>query len=214
MFNIDSLNNLQNSKTVIKMKSLIPSKSHLNFSTNKNSSSNLANLSETTLKSIKNGLTNELEKKKPLKPSFLINHKISDTERLKIRNINRKLIKNIDEKFGFNKQENFKIKSIKNVIQSHIDKSISKTFTFDFLRNYKIMNHVPKLHNLKNNSSGSKSKNIASGTTTIYFKKDPIKNNYLENLLLMQQDSSQILKRAWKWKNLKWLFENKKGKIH
>jgi hypothetical protein len=143
------------------------------------------------------------------RPDFLINNKISIDERLKIRKINKNPAINNQEIYF--KIKDKKIREIKTYLNKQIDKNYSKQYLVDFLLNYKQKSHTPELRNLQAHTSGAKIKNIDSGTTTILIKKDESKNKYLEKLLMMDSESSNLLKTAIKWKNLKWLFENKKG---
>lgn len=170
------------------------------------------NINSSTILGNKNNQSNKNELpviSKHNKPDFLINNKISIDERLKIRKINKNPSINNQETYFRIKDK--KIKAIKTYLNKQIDKNYSKQFLIDFLLNYKQKSHTPELRNLQGHNAGAKIKNIQNGTSTILIKKDVNENKYLEKLQTMNSESSNLLKTAIKWKNLKWLFENKKG---
>ena len=194
----NSFGKLSELNTFYKTKTIKPSNSH-------------SDLSQSGFTSVFPKSKFNEEKIKPNAPSFLVNKQISILERLRLRSISKKLFKNLEDK-NENQKETKKLNTIKFNVNKLIDKSSqSKTYSVDFLLNFKQKYNLPVLSNLMNHASGAKSKNISCGTSTIYLKKNEKKNIYLEQLLLMQPDSSYLLKKAIKWKNLKWLLEHKKG---
>ena len=73
---------------------------------------------------------------------------------------------------------------------------------------------VFKLKNFNFVKTGGKLKNVSHGSNTILFKKIENKNFFVEKMNDLKKYIPESIKKAIRWKNLKWLIMNNKSKIN
>lgn len=130
---------------------------------------------------------------------------ISSDDRTRLRSINKKVANEIKTAETISdKKDNFKL-----LCQS-VKYNKRLKFKLDTIINYKPLDKIPKIIDLKNKTI--RKKEIIKGTTTLLFRSSEKVGDYFEKLKKIKQDQI-LLKKAFKWKNLKWLLENKKCKI-
>ena len=131
---------------------------------------------------------------------------ISSDDRIKLRNINKKVANEIKTAETLSdKKDNFRL-----LCQSAKSNKTLK-FKLDTIINYKPLENMPKIFDLKNKTIRKKA--IHKGTTTIIVRSSEKNVDNFEKLKKIKNEQV-LLKKAFKWKNLKWLLENKKCMVN
>jgi hypothetical protein len=86
----------------------------------------------------------------------------------------------------------------------------NKTDLFTSYSQFKKMGSQLKGFNQTKN--GSKLKKVNNGTSCMLIKNSKSKNEYLEKMINLREDVPNIIRKAIRWKNLRWILVNRKRK--
>jgi len=69
-----------------------------------------------------------------------------------------------------------------------------------------------QLKGFNQTKNGSKLKKVNNGTSCMLIKNSKSKNEYLEKMINLREDVPNIIRKAIRWKNLRWILVNRKRK--
>ena len=132
------------------------------------------------------------------------NLQINSEDRLKLRNINKKIAKDIkNAEILADTRDSFKLlcKSVRS--NKNLKYKLDSIISYKSKDNQKVLNSKLK---------GSDKMDVKYGTSTLLFKNNDKRGDYLEQVVKFKNDQLP-LKKAMKMKSIKWLLDNKKCKL-